>query len=149
MARDRDSVLWTSCSSDGELGLFLCPPSPTAPHPPPLLCHPSSCLLPHPTCVSFSPGLDSYIGRKIYIFFFKTAQARKELGVPFVCGQNTTFHLNNLIDFPHCLLFFHPFISLSFFLFFLLPSLLLAHYLPSRAQGRNMCAHRAKLHLRQ
>lgn len=93
-----------------ELGLFLWPilPPPNSPlsiHPslPPILCHPS-CLLPIQD-VSHFPWLDSYI-----------RNAQKNLAS--LCGQNTTFHLNYLIDFLTVYCFFPSSSSSSLHLFF-------------------------------
>lgn len=108
LARDEDSVLWTSCSSDGSWVYFCGPPSlPSIPPSllPPILCHPSR-LLPIQD-VSHFPWLDSYI-----------TNAQKNLASS--CGQNTTFHLNYLIDFltVYCFFFFFFPSSFSFFFFF-------------------------------
>lgn len=103
LAQDGDSVLWTSCSSDGSCG----PPSPRSMsvsfciHP--ILCHRLN-LRPIQDA-SYFHWLGSY-----------TRKCPNRAWHPH--GQNTTFHLNYSIDFPtvYCRFFlFFPFIFLFVF----------------------------------
>lgn len=127
LAQDGDSVLWTSCSSDGSCG----PPSPlslsvsSSIHP--ILCHPLS-LLPIQDA-SYFPRLDSYM-RKCPNSAWHPRVDRTQLFISII-------HL----IFPPLFIVASFFSSLRLFFFFFSRLFLQAHYLQHGTQDKIVHTH--------